>query len=289
VNKYFRKATPLAQRLQWAAVVLLVLAITALLVVLFTQQQSYRTQAQTMGGGASVAAGPSATATGSTPESPEAISEDPASRQAQTARDVVNGTGDAVISILGDSTSDTSTEWVYRWAEELGADATVTVHTWNPATADWFPQTRNYGSGDRTITLWNASAAGANPTFPLINDGMMQPDADLTILNYGHWGMPQTVEASLGELLGSLGAGGEGAAPVVLTAQNPARETWFGYSDTNRDAMRATAQERGLPVIDVHAAFEENGDWEGLLVDEANPSDEGHQLWAETVSAFFAG
>jgi hypothetical protein len=275
VTKYSRNGTTLARRLQWAAAAILILAIIALLVVLFSQQQSYRTEAQTVRGGSSAIARPSASAA------------ETVTAGTQAAQNVVNGTSDAVINVLGDSTSDTSTEWVYRWAEDLGADAAVTVHTWNPTTADWFPQTRNYGSGDRAITIWNASAAEADPSVPLANDGMVQPDAGLTILNYGHWGESDSFSTSLDDLLETLDAGSENAAPVLVTAQSPARQTWSDSSDTNRDALRTAAASRGLPVIDVWAAFGENGNGEDLLVDQVNPNEEGHQLWAETVRAFF--
>lgn len=287
----------LVSKLQWTALIVLVLAIVALLVVLFTQQQAYRTDAEsdrdanlsgssqgaTSGSGE---ASPSPTATEVTEDQAPA---DPVEAATVAAQDVVTGSEDAVINVLGDSTSDTSSEWVYRWAETLGAEAAVSVHTWNPGSGTWFPQTRDYGTGERSITLWNASANEGNPGFPLELSSMIEPEADLTILNYGHFGEPAFVASSLEELLGTLDAGGEDAAPVVLTAQNPALPTWIGYAETNQDAMRAAAAERELPVIDVFAAFEEAGDWESLLTDEVNPNDDGQQLWAETVTAFFAG
>lgn len=281
-----------ASKLQWTALIVLVLAVVALLMVLFTQQRAYRADAESArDAGASQEApegsgeaSPSPSAT----ETVEAAPADPVEAATAAARDVVNGSEDAVINVLGDSTSNTSSEWVYRWAAELGAEASVSVHTWNPESGTWFPETRDFGEGERTITIWNASASEGNPGFPLELEGMIEPEADLTILNYGHWGAPEAVASSLDELLGSLDAGGEGTAPVVLTAQNPALPTWIGYADTNRDAMRAAAEERQLPVIDVFAAFEEAGDWESLLVDEVNPNDAGQQLWADTVTAFFA-
>lgn len=285
----------LATKLQWTALIVLVLAIVALLVVLFTQQQAYRTDAESdraNNAGSSQEApaaseGPSATPTAS--ESPEEEAPaDPVEAAIAAAQTVVNGSDDAVINVLGDSTSNTSSEWVYRWAEALGAEAFVSVHTWNPATGTWFPQARTYGEGERSITIWNGSANEGNPGFPLELTGMIEPEADLTILNYGHFGDPDFVASTLDELLDTLNAGGEDPAPVVLTAQNPALPTWIGYADTNREAMRAAAEERELPVIDVYAAFDETEDWKALLVDEVHPNDDGQQLWADTVAAFFA-
>jgi hypothetical protein len=276
--------TPGSVKLQSAALVVLVLAIIALLILLFNQQREYRSHAEAAEVGAPVAAGAQPAATPSAAEP----SADPVAAVTAAAQDAVNGQEDLVISVLGDGTSDTSTEWVYRWANELGAGAAVTVHTWNPEFNDWFPQTRNYGQGNRAVTIWNASASQGTPAVPLQNAGMIQAEADLTILNSGHWGAPEQVASSLNELLETLNAGAEDAAPVVLTAQNPALETWSGYADTNRNAMRTAAADRNLPVIDIHAAFAGAGDWPGLLVDPVNPGDAGHQLWAETVSAFFA-
>ncbi|XKH56943.1 SGNH/GDSL hydrolase family protein [Citricoccus nitrophenolicus] len=283
-------------KLQWAALVVLVVAIVALLVVLFTQQKDYRTDAEAARGGNATApaqespaetaepsASPSAT------EASEDASSDPVDAVTTAAQAVVTRDDDSVINVLGDSTSNTSSEWVYRWADELGGDAAVTVHTWNPESGTWYLEPRTYGEGDRAITIWNGSAAEGTPGFPLELDGMIEPEADLTILNYGHWGDPETVASSLEDLLNTLDAGAEGAAPVVLTAQNPAQPTWVGYADTNRDAMRAAAEERELPVINIEGAFEDSGDWESLLADEVNPNEDGHQMWAEAVSSYFAG
>ncbi|WP_313823786.1 SGNH/GDSL hydrolase family protein [Citricoccus sp.] len=286
-------------KLQWAALVVLVLAIVALLVVLFTQQQDYRTDAEAARESnvsapateppaetVEPSASPSASPTAS--EASEEAPENAVDAVTAAAQAVVNRGDDSVINVLGDSTSNTSSEWVYRWAEELGGDAAVTVHTWNPEAGTWYVEPRTYGEGDRAITIWNGSAAEGTPGFPLELDGMIEPEADLTILNYGHWGDPESVASSLEELLNTLDAGAEDAAPVVLTAQNPAQPTWVGYADTNRDAMRAAAEERELPVINIEGAFEDSGDWESLLADEVNPNEDGHQLWAEAVSGYFA-
>ncbi|MEV4902731.1 SGNH/GDSL hydrolase family protein [Citricoccus sp. NPDC055426] len=286
----------MTSKLQWTALAVLVVAIVALLVVLFTQQQAYRTDAESDRAANNAGSSQQAPAASEEPTASPAASEapaeeapaDPVAAATAAAQDVVNGGEDAVINVLGDSTSNTSSEWVYRWADELGTEASVSVHTWNPATGTWFPQARTYGEGERTVTIWNGSADQGNPGFPLELNGMIEPEADLTILNYGHFGDPDFVASTLDELLGSLDAGGEDAAPVVLTAQNPALATWIGYADTNRDAMRSAAEERELPVIDVFAAFEEAGDWESLLVDEVHPNDDGQQLWADTVTEFFA-
>lgn len=281
----------LTSKLQWTALVVLVLAVVALLIVLFTQQRAYRADAESqrdanVTGSSQESASDAASPSPTEPAEQDAPA-DPVAAATTAAQDVVNGDDDAVINVLGDSTSNTSSEWVYRWAEDLGAEASVSVHTWNAEGGTWFPQARDYGEGERTITIWNGSADEGTPGFPLELDAMIEPEADLTILNYGHFGDPEAVASSLDELLGTLEVGGEGDAPVVLTAQNPALPTWIGYADTNRDAMRAAAEERDLPVIDVFAAFEEAGDWESLLTDQVNPNDDGQQLWAETVTSFF--
>lgn len=299
-----RDVSTLTSKLQWTALVMLVLAVAALLVVLMSQQRSYRAEAesqaeaftagssQSASGDASPAPSESDGASngdgGDEEEETEEASADPVEAATAAAQDVVNGSEDIEITVLGDSTSDSDGEWVTLWAQELGADATVQVHTWNPATGTWFQEPREFGEGDRQITLWNASAAEGNPGFALELDGMIAAESDLTILNYGHFGDPDFVAATLGNLLDELDAGGEDAAPVVLTAQNPALDTWTGWADTNREAMRDAAQERDLPVIDVFAAFDKADDWQSLLTDEVHPNDDGQRLWADTVTEFFA-
>ncbi|MFC7400998.1 SGNH/GDSL hydrolase family protein [Citricoccus sp. GCM10030269] len=288
------------KKLQWAALVVLVVAIIALLVVLFTQQRSYRADAEAARGGGTAVPSQESTATADpssseSSESPESSAsetseapDDPVEANTTAAQDVVNGTDDAVISVLGDSTSNTSNEWVYLWAEELGADARVSVYSWNAEIGDWYAQPREFGQGERTVTIWNGSEAEATPEFALSHDLLQPEEANLVILNYGHRGSAEEVESSLTELLDALGAGSEGSAPVVLTAQNPATGDWAESSEANEQVVRAAAEERGLPLIDVHAAFEETGDPASLMVDAIHPSEQGSQVWAETVSSFFA-
>jgi hypothetical protein len=271
--------------LQWTALILVLAVTSALVTLLFLQQRQYRTEA-------SVArAVGSAEATPQPSSSPSASAEaEEAARAAAAAKlaamAVVNGLENPVISVLGDSTSDSSSEWVYRWAEQLGQNATVVVHTWNPQANDWFSQPRQFGQGERTITIWNGSESGATPQTPLAQEDLRQPQpAHLTILNYGHNGSADEVESALTELLTELKPGED--APVVLTAQNPATGEKATTSNANRALMEAAATEHGLPVIDVHAAFDDAESWKALLVDQIHPNDQGQQLWAETVSAFF--
>ncbi|MDI3331562.1 MAG: SGNH/GDSL hydrolase family protein [Micrococcus sp.] len=295
--------------LQWTALVVVLAIISALLAALFMQQREYRTEAAVAQAAQSAEAAPepssSPTASASAEEADkeaDKTADEEADKTADeeadkagaavkiAAMDVVNGLDNPVISVLGDSTSDSSGEWVYRWAEKLGQDATVVVHTWNPEADDWFPQTRQYGQGERTITIWNGSEAGTTPQAPLAQEDLRQPEpSHLTILNYGHNGSPDEVESALTELLEGLGDRGEDVAPVVLTAQNPTTGQEAETSDANRDLMREAAKEHNLPVIDVHAAFADSEDWKTLLADSIHPNEQGQQLWADTVSAFYAG
>ncbi|HRO31318.1 SGNH/GDSL hydrolase family protein [Citricoccus sp.] len=271
--------------LQWTALILVLAVTSALVTLLFLQQRQYRTEAAVARTAESVESTPQPSSSPTESSQAEKSAKSAAAAKI-AAMAVVNGLQSPVISVLGDSTSDSSSEWVYRWAEELGQNATVVVHTWNPQTKDWFPQPRRFGQGERTITIWNGSESGATPRTPLAQEDLRQPQpAHLTILNYGHNGNADEVEPALSELLEAVQAGEE--APVVLTAQNPATGENATTSDANRALMEAAATKHGLPVIDVHAAFDDAESWEALLVDQIHPNDQGQQLWAETVSAFF--
>ncbi|WP_141566140.1 SGNH/GDSL hydrolase family protein [Citricoccus sp. CH26A] len=275
--------------LQWTALILVLAVTSALVTLLFLQQRQYRTEAAVARTAESAESTPQPSSSPNASADAAAKAEESAKAAAAAkiaAMAVVNGLQSPVISVLGDSTSDSSSEWVYRWAEELGQNATVVVHTWNPQTNDWFPQPRQFGQGERTITIWNGSESGATPQTPLAQEDLRQPQpAHLTILNYGHNGSADEVESALTELLEAVEAGEE--APVVLTAQNPATGEKAKTSEANRALMEAAAKKHGLPVIDVHAAFDDAESWEALLVDQIHPNEQGQQLWAETVSAFF--
>lgn len=280
----------MTKTLQWTALILVLAVISALVTLLFLQQRQYRTEAAVAQAVRSAEATPQPSSSPDASADASAKAEESAKAAAAAkiaAMAVVNGLKNPVISVLGDSTSDSSSEWVNRWAEKLGQNATVVVHTWNPQANDWFPQPRQFGQGERTITIWNGSESGATPKTPLAQEDLRQPQPPhLTILNYGHNGGTDEVESALTELLKKLKTGE--AAPVVLTAQNPATGDKAKTSSANLELMESAAQEHGLPVIDVHAAFDDAESWKALLVDQIHPNEQGQQLWAETVSAFFA-
>ncbi|QCU77538.1 SGNH/GDSL hydrolase family protein [Citricoccus sp. SGAir0253] len=292
------------RKLQWVGLVVLVAGILALLVTLVNQQREYRTAAQSAQaaqasagstapdgnapGGRESSAGASASPSASEAPSRSAAededgTEDPVAAATAAARDVVGGDEDIVISVLGDSTGDVSTEWVGRWAALLGEEASVEMHSWNADEDRFYLQPRTYGSGERRITLYNGSPGDATPADGLRHLEAMRPESvDLTLVNYGHRGTLDELQEGLPGLLDALTAG-EDAAPVALIAQNPATGDWEEQDARIREAVRAEAAERDLPVIDVEGAFEDAGDLGPLLVDAIHPSEEGSLLWAETV------
>jgi len=100
----------------------------------------------------------------------------------------------ANVAIVGDSTADATTEWVYGFAAyvaSLNSALTVTYRTYNDAGTSWnAPTTIQTGSGAETIAFWNASIASTKPTYLLgakraaSIDGMPATIA-LGIINHG--------------------------------------------------------------------------------------------------------
>lgn len=182
------------------------------------------------------------------------------------------GTQDLSLLVIGDSTGNETTEWVYLAVQDLAAQFpthTVTYALWDAAggTAYSAPQTLQTGSGTRTLRVWNASIAGSAPDY--VNGFRYQAAVaatapDLVFVSHGHnTGDPGTTEGqwwnsfrnaylSMIEPVSSQFP----AAGVVLIAQNPSfvagRESWQAQKAS---ILADLAGQRGFGFIDVHQAF----------------------------------
>lgn len=102
--------------------------------------------------------------------------------------------GDACLLIVGDSTGNESTEWVYLYAEWLAEQFpayTVDYYLWDTGTNNYAaPVELQSGLGPNTLSVYNASIAGSKPNrfagtdFPTAIIDI--PRVDLFILNHGH-------------------------------------------------------------------------------------------------------
>ena len=206
------------------------------------------------------------------------------------------GTEDCTVLINGDSTGNSSIEWVYRLAEWYAIQYpayTVDYYSWNADTNDWYPVIEmQEGTGTKKLTVWNASISGSKPDF--IAGAFWQKavlevtKADLVILNHGHNMMnsfsaettesqrtPQFLEATMSLLKAHAGAG------MLLVAQNPRRDD--DGMEVVRRATHDAASIGGYDVADVYSKFIDLGKSTDLYIDNVHPSVAGTNLFLQAV------
>lgn len=221
------------------------------------------------------------------------------------------GVSAAQILVIGDSTGNETTEWVYGLAQWLGSlfpAYTVKYYHWNETTGTAYDAatTVQTGTGAYTLSVYNCSVAGARPGYVLGSRWATAVTAlapDLILVSHGHntGGAPSTDNSprvflnggvwSAEPVTGLVCALGYAfpATPITVIAQNPSniagRETW--------QAIKASWYERSAAVlghglIDVHQAFIDYGDYAAdLMADTTHPNAAGQALWLSVVKQAF--
>jgi hypothetical protein len=203
------------------------------------------------------------------------------------------GQEDAAIVVLGDSTGNEATEWVYKMALALAAlfpTHTVKYTLWDGA-AYPLPTTLATGSGSKTLTIYNGSVSGSLASYSLgarFSPMVESLKPDLVFISYGHnqftadWAMwaSNYLEITENVALSCAYAG------IICILQNPSQVD-------NQQALRATVYQRialkhGYGIIDVHQVFLDYGAWAAdLMADSVHPNAVGQDLWvAEVMKSF---
>lgn len=246
--------------------------------------------ATTGGADAGVAGDDAAATTGSqdddaTTDSPQDAQEE-AGDPLETARQALASGDDVVLSVLGDSTSNSRSEWVHLWAEDMAEDRPVSILHWMESSGDGYnePDVLSEEGDDGAVTIYSGSVADASAAYPATRIGQMVPEEPAAVLlSYGHANTADDIGEELDETAQALEMVYPGT-PVIVVLQNPTVED---REPEVREAAREWAEENGAGVIDVAAEFDPAG-WP-LLGDDDFPSDEGHQLWAQTVDEALRG
>jgi len=210
-----------------------------------------------------------------------------ASTAVQEASDLLASDDPLTIVVLGDSTSDDLTEWVHLWARDLARVRPVWISHWDQDPGTEYDPTvalSDDEAGDGAgawLTIWNGSVSGGTAASALEGlDGFIPQAPDFVLLNVGH---DQTVVdfADEADALHAELEARYGDIPVLMVLQP--------QQDDANAAVRAAgeqwAQDAGVGVIDVAAAFAESDADEDLLLDELHPNSAGQELWAQVVGA----
>jgi lysophospholipase L1-like esterase len=194
---------------------------------------------------------------------------------------LVTGLGPLTVSVLGDSTGNDDGEWVRLWAQHLAADATVTVHTWKEGAAKWPAVT--YGTGARTVTIWNGSMPGSNGLYARQSFAALQPQRpDLVIFNYGHNTSTSGTRADVETLQRMAQTRWKAAVPFAVTLQNASRGQYRAVSAQSVKDLRAWTSEQKIPVVDIESVIPAQN-LDALLLDDVHPNQQGSKLWADKI------
>lgn len=204
---------------------------------------------------------------------------------------IENGTRNADMLVVGDSTGNETSEWVYLFITDLAAQYpshTFQYRLWNDGTQTYDAATTiATGAGTRTVTLWNASIAGATTQSwqgTRITPAILATPADVVLISLGHNEQPDVGSwrgryLSLTETISTR----KPTTPLILIGQNPA--TANTLQAQRIEVYRDIAARRGYGFIDAHHAFVEAGG--NLTVDGIHPTAAGSRLWADTVLGSF--
>lgn len=191
-----------------------------------------------------------------------------------------------VVSVLGDSTGNEPGEWVDLWAKHLAKNKTVLFNQWGEETEKYPTQPVSSGNGDGTITIWNGSKFGSQGQYARDRQAQIQPvRPDLIIYNYGHNPSTQGVLADIQALQAAAEAKYGRTIPFVVTLQNPAQGTRKATSAAAVQVLRDWTTSKGIPVVDVPAAWAKAGAPAAFLADEVHPNATGERIWTDAVIA----
>jgi hypothetical protein len=206
----------------------------------------------------------------------------------------------AVITLLGDSTGNESTEWFYSlsvWLAGRNPAHRTTYRLWSDLQQAYDPATvlgAGAASGP-TLTIYNASVPGTKAGYATDATRFAKLTAhasDLYVVSYSHNEGAATTYPSYPALTSALQAKhpAAGIVPVLQNPENAAGKTaqQIAAHDQRIQIIRTLAGENRWPVIDAYSAFRADGRPQATLVpDGVHPSAAGHAIWAAVAQRVF--
>ena len=214
---------------------------------------------------------------------------------------LTNDAGDINILVSGDSTGNSSDEWVRLLADWYAAQFpvySVDYYIWNDATPDYdAAESISTGTGSNTLSIYNASISGSKPDH-IAGDRWQKavldvPQCDLIILNHGHNMItsysdtdvsPRRVPQFIESVLSLLDA--HSSAGFIIFTQNPKRD-----DDTYNPVYRAIIECSsllGADVADSYSLFIADNKISSLYSDNTHPSASGTQLYLSSITSLHA-
>lgn len=206
---------------------------------------------------------------------------------------------DCAVQIVGDSTGNENTEWVYKLFSLIGVHYpkfTVKIHYWNETTNDSYnaPVTIQSGTGVYTLNVYNASKAGGSALyfqggrFPIIHAN----DVDWVIHNLGHNGGTSLSYRIIYDMhyqgvIQMINRHRYADFTVVL--QN-FRTDFEDFSLRAVSAISDIADTLSLSKIDVYSLFknaQDKGFLNEWMSDTVHPNPTGSNAWANLAASCF--
>ena len=188
---------------------------------------------------------------------------------------------------------------MYLFAQKIATlypSYTVKYYLWDNSTLAYGTATIiQVGTGSNTLHIWNASVAGHNIYYHILNNFTAQvvtPNPDLVFISHGHnegnittdetkiitkaryYLLPQYILSAVPE------------ASIMMIAQNPA--TVDDYQKLRAEMIREVAETCGYGYVNVHDAFLAVANWDTeLMADTVHPNSTGQQVWLNEVMRHF--
>lgn len=210
---------------------------------------------------------------------------------------IVANAGDVEILVIGDSTGNDTTEWVYLFGAWLGTQYpthSVSYRPWNDGTNVYDAAVAiSTGSGGNTVRLWNASVGGTIPASLMLNTkyaGAIEAvSPDLVIWSHGinlyntDAAIRAAYDSSYSPWIERVQATHPDAGVAIFT-QNPFRDT-NNYAELYAMEVSAQQNKPRATLLDSYAKFIAAGKAGALYADNAHPSASGTQLYLQTIQS----
>lgn len=201
------------------------------------------------------------------------------------------GVTSPVLVILGDSTGNETTEWLYLTLQSLAAEFpayTVTHALWNDTNQSYDAATTiQTGTGSQSLTVYNGSVPGVGYDYPIASGTTritsMFPAAPTTVLlSFGYNAGTASYRTEMFSVCRAIESYYP-TADIILVAQPPKATSAPDHTNSRlrSESVRALALDEGYGLIDATQAFLDYGNYDTLIQgDTVHPTSAGSQVWA---------